>query len=846
MRYKLILMFALVLFGCQQAPVPTASPPTQAVPTTLPTPSPPTSVPTNTPDILITASSIVPTDVLPPTETPFPTATPQPTETPFPTPILSPTPAENAAIVDINDAVAVADVKRFGLNIGQFNTNGAGILMTNIMPNPGFESAEFHMIFIAADDAGNDRVPARADFWNTDWNNDEAYVGQPEQFWTGAEFEVMTGPSAGRTGTIANFTHEDQRLVFYLGEDDPTHLAKSAIMVRQVIPGFIGDRYETVVGEPNDVRPDSPGEQSARLVRRDDGLPSFTRFMDQFAQNENPDAGKLIQLNGERQFAVWAKATESATDQIRVRISRENDLVFLDETVEITNEWALIELSFTGDDPQVDGVAPRLRIDLFPVGEQMLVDDISLKRAEYDSPTRFSDRVIETVQAMNPGILRFWASNLSHSLDNALSAEFAHKPTGFSPKRRVGLFFTYSLHEFLLLSELMNAEPWYVIPPTFTEEEAKNLVAYLAAPADTHPYGALRAELGHPEPWTEVFDTIHLEWGNETWGGNHGADPFLGATFGGGVRSAEITNRRFAAMKSAEHYAPDTFNLVIGGQYRWPGRQSELERFSDNHDTIAIAPYYGVLEKFATDAERYNPLYAHASEGNLSLLAESINQLDPETRPAIYEINMHAVESVLPLDIRNDVLSSQGAAISLPLVMLSYLRDLEIRDQAVWELTEFSTRTFQTNEWARLFGVMRDMEATYRPRPTYIALQMANEVVGGDLLTVDIQSEAMTVPPINRIMRETTVPYIHAYAFRDGDQIGLILFNVDIENSRQAVVNLPVSGEATGWLLAADVINADNEDELQVARQPLRFESFSSGSRIDLPPHSMITLMINP
>ena len=800
--------------------------PTEVVPTVAPTD---TSVPTETPA---------------PTETPLPTATPLPTETPLPTPIPSPTPVENAAIVTVRDEVAVSDVKRFGLNIGQFNTNAAGFLMTNIMPNPGFESAEFHMVFIAADDADNNRVPARDDFWNTDWNNDDLYIGQPEQFWTGAQYEVLTGPAAGRVGTIADFTHEDQQYIFYLGDEDPTSLGQAAIMVRRDIPGFIGDRFETVIGEPNDVRPDSPGEQSARLTRRDDGLPSFTRFLDQFAQLDNPEAGKLLQLNGEWHFSIWAKATEAPTDQMRILISREDDIVFLDETVEITDQWAEINLSFVGDDPQVDGVAPRLRVDLFPVGEQMLVDDVSLRRAEYDSPTRFSDRVIEAVEGMNPGILRFWASNLSNSLDNALSAEFAHKPTGFSPKRRVGLFFTYSLHEFLLLSELVNAEPWYVIPPTFTQEEAENLVAYLAAPADAHPYGALRAELGHPEPWTDVFDTIHLEWGNETWGGNHGADPFLGATFGGGVRSAEITDRRFAAMRATDHFNADKMNLIIGGQYRWTGRQAEIERFSDNHDTIAIAPYYGVLEQFQTDAERYNPLYAFASEGDHSLLAQSVALLDEETQPAIYEVNLHAVESVLPLDIRNDVLSSQGAAISLPLVMLSYLRDLGIRDQAVWELVEFSTRTFKTNEWGRLFGIMRDLEATYRPRPTYIAMQMANEAIGGDLLVTETESESMLVPPINRIPRETEVPFVQAYAFRDGDQIGLILFNVDIENARQAVVNLPLSGPASGWVLASAEINADNEDELQVERQPLLFDEFGNGSRIALPPHSMIVLQI--
>lgn len=845
MRYFIltILLSLLLLTACQrdEQPTPTAiavvpSDTATVVPTATPT-TIPTDTPTNTP-----TATLPPTATDTPTLTPEPTATP--TNTPTNTPTATPTLAPNAAQIIVSDEVVVADVKRLGLNIGQFNTNGAGILMKNVMPNPGFESAEFHSIFIAADNAGNNRVPARPDFWNTDWNNEEFNIGQPEGFWQGAQFEVLTGSAAGRTGNVVDFTHEGNQLVFYLGDDDPTSVARAAVMVRQEIEGFIGNRFPYVIGEPNDVRPDSPGEQSALLTPRDTGQSSFTRFLDQFAQFENPEAGKLLQMDGQWHFSIWAKAASAETDFLRVLIEREGSRVFYDESFPVTDEWSLIEFDFVGDDPQIDGVPTRLRVDLFPLGGEMLVDDVTLRRTDASTPTRFSDRVIESVTAYQPGVVRFWASNLSLSLDNALSAEFAHKPSGFSPRQSVGLFFTYSLHEFLDLAQLVDAEPWYVIPPTFTEAEAQNLVAYLAAPAGTHPYADIRAAMGQAEPWTTVFDTIHLEWGNEIWGGNNGADPFLGATMGGGVRAAEIANRRFAAMRSVPSFDADIFNLIIGGQFRFPGRQTEIERGSDNHNTIAIAPYYGVLEQYETDEERYYPLYAHAAEADRTLMAQSLQLFDAETSPAIYEINLHIVENDLPNDIRNEVLGSQGAGISLPLIMLTYLRDLQIRDQAVWELVEFSTRTFATGEWGRLFGIMRDLEATYRPRPTYIGLQMTNEIIGGDMVRVDVQSEVVTVPAINRVTTQTDVPLVQAFAFQDGDSLGLVLFNLDIEQERQAVVTLPLNGEANGWLLASENISDGNEDALLVERQPLAFDQFGEGTIVTLPPHSMITLEI--
>ena len=40
--------------------------------------------------------------------------------------------------------------------------------------------------------------------------------------------------------------------------------------------------------------------------------------------------------------------------------------------------------------------------------------------------------------------------------------------------------------------------------------EMAQFMEYLGAPADVG-YGRRRAELGHPQPWTEVFDHIHVE-----------------------------------------------------------------------------------------------------------------------------------------------------------------------------------------------------------------------------------------------------------------------------------------------------------------------------------------------
>ena len=101
----------------------------------------------------------------------------------------------------------------------------------------------------------------------------------------------------------------------------------------------------------------------------------------------------------------------------------------------------------------------------------------------------------------------------------------------YRPHERQASQWGYSLHEFLELCQEVGAEPWYVVPPTFSAADVLGLVEYLAAPADpAHPWAERRAALGQAAPWTTVFPSLHLEYGNELWGAASGSDPFFGAS----------------------------------------------------------------------------------------------------------------------------------------------------------------------------------------------------------------------------------------------------------------------------------------------------------------------------
>ncbi len=772
------------------------------------------------------------------------TSTTAPAPSPQPNQPVTPPAADGAITVNITNAIVQPNIKRLGINLGQFHTEAAGFMNKNIMPNPGFESAEYGMTFETAGGSAT-RIQAIPQFWLPSYNNEFFDIGQPVDFWNGARFEVLSGTAAGRQGTISDFTHEGNRYTFYLNGGGATIPAGSVISVFKEIPGFQSNRNPNATGNPNDKRPNSPGQQSLLLSPAPDGA-SFTKQLDTQAQNTgDPAVGKLLQIDGAWTFSIYGKAL-TPNAKLRVRFTRVGGNVFMDQTFGLSQGWQQFQRNFTANDPQITGVPGNVSVQFFAVGGDVLIDDVRLQRSSYTNPTEFSDRVVEAMRDLHPGVVRFWASQLNSSLDNMIASEFAKQPTGFSPKFRHGLYFTYSLHEMLELCDMLNAEPWIVIPPTFSQAEVQNLIAYLAAPA-SHPYGQKRAALGQSAEWTTRFPTIHIEYGNEVWGSGHiGNDPFAGATLGNSA--AQILDARYELMRRSPYFNANKFDLVMGGQSRFLGRQQEFERISDAHDSIALAPYYGVLERFENDAVRYNPLYAHAVEagqrGAIFDNVQLVNRTGNGTNIAIYEINLHAIEHQVPLSIRNDFLTSQGAAISLPLTMLHYMRELGVRDQAVWELAEFSTAQGIGNG-ARLFGVLRDVEATFHKRPTYLALQATNKVMFGDMLQVNTNSPSFVQQPINRVLQPTDVPYVQAFAFRDGNRYGVALFNVDLANARDITLNVPMGGSSgTLYQLAGD-LHADNEETVQVRLQQ-RGMAVASSNALTLPPHSLTTIVWSP
>ncbi len=765
---------------------------------------------------------------------------------------------EEMTVITVQDDVWLYDMKRLGINVGSPDRFGAGQYTKNVIANPGFEAAEYATILVT--NYGATATRFQQDNWETIWNNDS--VGHPPGFWDGAEYEIVSGRARGKTGIVDQFLHEDGRYTYEVTPDGDVDEANpgdlALVVVRQPFGGFNGDTDPLNEADTSTVRPGSPGTQSLKLLTPGDESwrSSYTYYFDSFGRDGDRSAGKLLQIDGNWRFEIWAKGGRARGDAIDVTLRRgEEPIGMQGRKFRLSEEWELYTYDFyvpPGADAPIgpDDIAQVLSVSVHVAGlHDVWIDDIALYRTDYNNPTVFTDKYVDALRQLNPGIVRNWGDQLGSSLSNQLAPLYARKMTEHHPSFPVATSFHFSLHEFLELAAELGAEPWYVIPPTWTPGELQGLIAYLSAPAGTDYWADYRAELGQTAPWSDIFPTIHLEFGNEMWGGNSGNDPFIGATARNGDQLGQFAGSRIAHMKASPHYNPDNLNFIIGGQYGSPERQAQIASNSKAHDTIALAPYFGFIDTYASEDDLYPPLFARPWQdwqtGEMIRSIQEINAVTSDTELAIYEINFHTTTGDMPQDVRNDFVTGLNGGLALPLYMLTYQKWLDVRNQAAFSAVQFSYR-MDNNQYVRVWGMLRDLEATGRKRPTWLGVELANRAVMGDLLvtTHTGADPKWQQPPVNEVETFLDVPYVQSFAYREGDTSSLVLFNLDLEDAHTVKIDLPTAPDETAVLhtLTADSIHADNEDAENVRITTQRLLNFADDYELVLPKHSMIVI----
>ena len=173
--------------------------------------------------------------------------------------------------------------------------------------------------------------------------------------------------------------------------------------------------------------------------------------------------------------------------------------------------------------------------------------------------------------------------------------------------------------------------------------------------------------------------------------------------------------------------------------------------------------------------------------------------------------------------------------------MLMMLRDLGIKDQIMYSLTQYANRR-PDGKYVRLWGTVRDMGVTDRKRPQFMAVKLANYAMVGDMMETFISGNNPTWDqPMSNGVQLANAHYIQSYAFSDGVSKSLLIFNLHRTDNLQvnfAGINAP-SGPATMIRLSSGAITDNNEDSPTVGITSQAMDAIDPTQPIWLPPYSL-------
>ena len=412
--------------------------------------------------------------------------------------------------------------------------------------------------------------------------------------------------------------------------------------------------------------------------------------------------------------------------------------------------------------------------------------------------TVFSDSVVSALNTLQPGILRYWGTNngqLGETLDNLLTDQFGRQQAAY-----LGNAYPYpssdiGLHDFLVLCQTINAEPWIVVPSTFSTTDATHLIDYLAGD-NTSTYGAKRIALGQTTPWTSEFTTIHLEFGSQEWN-----NMFLG----GSILTPEIYGARaqtiFAAMMTSTFYtgSASKFDLVLGGEAGSPTTNSTIQSNCNNNTSFDVAPYMmNTINTNTSTEDLYGPTFA---EPEALMSATSTAELSSGSGGEVYQdyLGTQSATHVVPLSVSEinvnpflgsvdtgSYAGSLGAGLAVTDAMLQGLKQYGIVNQNLNALVGYQTTA--NSKTAPLPGAVVSTNPL-QPRPQYLALELANTALvsgASELETVHTGADPTWSQAYENGVYQYAAHDLQSYAFSNGTTLSLIVFNLS-RTDRQTV-----------------------------------------------------------
>ena len=768
--------------------------------------------------------------------------------------------AEQAAIFKISDKVIVKSPPRFGVNMfynGHSHWQGS-VTRNQWVPNPSFEPTMFrHQGFATGGSAGT--------LINTD-NGISYYNSFLSGWWDGADVLIYRLED-GKVRLLR--TDKVKRSVCGKGTEETLYLEEDGPAIKA------GDLYQLYV-EHTDI-PATRQESHRRFTMDAEprGAPVEMACDDStFAPTGGRSSLKVTLGRFERAVGIrrwwlhridekrlawtrvpadaptfkgsfWMKSDGLANSTIELRIGDWS------KQFKVTKDWKEYTYEFKLVEPKKLTV-----VGFFAQGPGTFWLD---NWVMYDSRRPISSLDPQMLQALKdyrPGHLRFWTGanqgkTGGNSLDNYLAGIFERAGHFNWDRARLNPQQT-SLQEDLQLCREVGADPWIIVDPTYTADEHRDLLEYLGGPTTTQ-YGKLRARHGQADAWTDSFDEIIIEIGNEQW--NQIFQPLAfawkGEFFGA------FSDNMFHEAQQSPYYDKNKIRYMVGGWAINVGKWNDkvISRAA-GADQMCIATYTGggfdTEDLIATGSDEtfmqrlyYIPRVVQPKMDSFTALATKFNK-----KPAIYESGP-GYDLPAPgkgFDPKDELIGKSIAQAVTTIDGFMYGQSHGYGAQCF-----FGFRPGR--RWAS-HSFMND----FRPHSAWLALQMRNRYCAGDLVevaAVDVPKvdlpEVLTAKKTNSgKVKIRTMPAVHdvptvmAYAYRDEARWSVLLFSRRLNGTVDIKLEFPFQPKQNGALytLTADQPHAGNIRETEVEIEERTLEDVSAEYSLRLPPFSLAVLQV--
>lgn len=600
---------------------------------------------------------------------------------------------------------------RIGINLGQWKTWGGEQYGKNLIQLPGFEGEIDRLIVFVTRS-------------NKNSFSDEKHNAYSDGLWNGAKWEIRTGTSQGKKGFVKKSTKSGaDGFPQYFSETPLPPLEKDDVIVlTKQTPGDIGrfwnfskEHKSKISLDPTKSRPESPGSQSLLISPARNEKIAMSYYLDHLGKT----AGKLIKIEGPWHFSIWLKA-ENEKGRITASFRRTNDTPkFFQKQIFPTTEWKKYSIDFIAKDT---GNPALLDLKLEGEGAKIWVDDIFLGPVQDDNDTAFREEVIDALKELRPSVIRT-KEYLGDTFDNRIAPPFERKYWIHRLRGRDtgSTIFAFSYQEFLDLCEEVNANPWFIIPTTSSNEKYFQFGEFLAEYANTNRFSEVVLEFGN-ENWNSMFRPQAFSWPHMD---EHGL----------------VAQGAFQNIIAGSN-GTVSLNTMVNGQHVSPGKSFAYLDSTPNADTLAVAAYFmGSLNKDTPDSEILKKLFQD-DPGKLKEAYDGTRERGKSF--GIYEVNLHTSQGNAPSNKRDRVVAGAASGAALAKRLL-YCLKLGADPIAVFNLAQFDSKAWDISDSVKLWGITRTFGPPMRFRPTGLAMVMLNRVISGDMYDINpIDSSSKT------------------------------------------------------------------------------------------------------